>query len=104
MKRTSIDQGRWKTRYNRTDEEACRIPGNTNIRSDSNYDPTMKSLLLFVLTALAEIVGCYLPYLWLQRGKSAWLLVPAVLSLGSFAWLLTLHPTATSRAYAAFAH
>ena len=31
---------------------------------------------LFVLTALAEIVGCYLPYLWLRKGASAWLLVP----------------------------
>lgn len=32
-----------------------------------------KTLGLFVLTALAEIVGCYLPYLWLQQGRSAWL-------------------------------
>ena len=28
-------------------------------------------LLLFVITAIAEIVGCYLPYLWLKQGKSA---------------------------------
>lgn len=26
----------------------------------------VKTFLLFVLTALAEIVGCYLPYLWPQ--------------------------------------
>lgn len=36
---------------------------------------------LFVLTAVAEIVGCYLPYLWLRRGKSVLLLVPAAISL-----------------------
>ena len=57
---------------------------------------------LFVLTALAEIVGCYLPYLWLKQGKSVWLLLPAALSLALFAWLLTLHPTAAGRVYAAY--
>ena len=57
---------------------------------------------LFVLTAIAEIVGCYLPYLWLKKDASAWLLVPAALSLALFAWLLTLHPTATGRVYAAY--
>jgi len=34
----------------------------------------VKTLLLFVLTAVAEIVGCYLPWLWLRRDGSAWLL------------------------------
>ncbi len=57
---------------------------------------------LFFLTAFAEIVGCYLPYLWLRQGKSAWLLFPAGLSLAAFAWLLTLHPTAAGRTYAAY--
>ena len=61
-----------------------------------------KTVGLFVATALAEIVGCYLPYLWLNRGRSAWLLVPAVLSLAVFAWLLTLHPEAAGRVYAAY--
>ena len=62
----------------------------------------LKTFLLFVSTALAEIVGCYLPYLWLKQGKPAWLLVPAAMSLAVFAWLLTLHPTATGRVYAAY--
>lgn len=62
----------------------------------------MGTLLLFVLTALAEIVGCYLPYLWLRKGGSAWLLLPAAASLALFAWLLTLHPTAAGRVYAAY--
>lgn len=58
--------------------------------------------MLFVLTAVAEIVGCYLPYLWLKQGKSAWLLFPAAVSLALFAWLLTLHPAASGRVYAAY--
>lgn len=57
---------------------------------------------LFVVTALAEIVGCYLPHMWLRDGKPAWLLVPAALSLALFAWLLTLHPEAAGRTYAAY--
>ena len=62
----------------------------------------IKTLLLFILTALAEIVGCYLPYLWLKHGYSAWWLLPAALSLILFAWLLTLHPQAAGRVYAAY--
>ena len=62
----------------------------------------MKTFGLFVLTALAEIVGCYLPYLWLKQGRTAWLLVPAALSLALFAWLLTFHDTAAGRVYAAY--
>jgi small multidrug resistance family-3 protein len=57
---------------------------------------------LFVVTALAEIVGCYLPWLVLKQNKSGWLLLPAALSLALFAWLLTLHPTAAGRTYAAY--
>ena len=57
---------------------------------------------LFAVTAVAEIVGCYLPWLVLKQGRSAWLLVPAALSLAAFAWLLTLHPTAAGRTYAAY--
>lgn len=61
-----------------------------------------KTLFIFGLTAVAEIVGCYLPYLWLKEGKGAWLLLPAAISLALFAWLLTLHPTAAGRTYAAY--
>ena len=62
----------------------------------------LKTFLLFVVTAVAEIVGCYLPYMWLKQGRSAWLLVPAAASLALFAWLLTLHPTSAGRVYAAY--
>ncbi|WP_437177081.1 YnfA family protein [Hafnia alvei] len=61
-----------------------------------------KALILFSLTALAEIVGCYLPYLVLKQSKPLWLLIPAAFSLIIFAWLLTLHPTAAGRTYAAY--
>ncbi len=62
----------------------------------------MKTYLLYLATALAEIIGCYLPYLWLKRDGSAWLLLPAACSLGLFAWLLTLHGSASGRVYAAY--
>jgi small multidrug resistance family-3 protein len=61
-----------------------------------------KITVLFVLTALAEIAGCYLPLLVLKHGKTAWLLVPAALALVLFVWLLTLHPSAAGRTYAAY--
>lgn len=62
----------------------------------------LKIAALFAVTALAEIVGCYLPWLILKQGRSAWLLIPAAVSLGLFAWLLTLHPSAAGRTYAAY--
>jgi small multidrug resistance family-3 protein len=62
----------------------------------------LKIFGLFVVTAVAEIVGCYLPYLWLRRNGSPWLLIPAFASLALFAWLLTLHPAASGRIYAAY--
>lgn len=61
-----------------------------------------KTVGLFILTAIAEILGCYLPYLWLREGRSAWLLIPSALSLSAFVWLLSLHPTAAGRVYAAY--
>ena len=64
--------------------------------------PELKTIGLFFITALAEIMGCYLPYLWLKEGKSIWLLIPAAFFLALFAWLLSLHPTATGRVYAAY--
>ncbi|HEY9200865.1 MAG TPA: YnfA family protein [Gammaproteobacteria bacterium] len=62
----------------------------------------LKTLGLFTLTALAEIIGCYLPYLVLKQDRSIWLLLPAAISLAAFAWLLTLHPHAAGRVYAAY--
>ena len=62
----------------------------------------IKIMGLFILTALAEIVGCYVPWLVLRQNRSPWLLLSAAVSLAIFAWLLTLHPSATGRTYAAY--
>ena len=62
----------------------------------------VKVFALFVATAIAEIVGCFLPYLWLKRDGSILLLVPAAAALAVFVWLLTLHPHAAGRTYAAY--
>jgi small multidrug resistance family-3 protein len=61
-----------------------------------------KTFGLFIATALAEILGCFLPFLVLRQSKPIWLLLPAAVSLGVFAWLLTLHPQAAGRTYAAY--
>jgi small multidrug resistance family-3 protein len=61
-----------------------------------------KTIGLFAVTAVAEIVGCYLPYLWLKKNGPLWLLLPAAVSLALFVWLLTLHPTDSGRIYAAY--
>ena len=63
----------------------------------------LKTILLFSITAILEILGCYLSYLYLKQGRSAWLLLPATICLALFAYLLTLHPTAAGRVYAAYA-
>ncbi len=62
----------------------------------------VKTVGLFVLTAIAEVVGCYLPYLWLRQDRPSWYLAPAAVSLAAFAYLLTLHPTGAGRTYAAY--
>jgi small multidrug resistance family-3 protein len=56
---------------------------------------------LFIVTALAEIGGCYLVFLWTKGGREAWLLLGAAVLLALFAWLLSFHPGA-GRAYAAY--
>lgn len=56
----------------------------------------------FALTALAEIIGCWLVWWWARHQAAAWLLVPAAHALAVFAWLLTLHAAATGRIYAAY--
>jgi small multidrug resistance family-3 protein len=57
---------------------------------------------LFFATAIAELLGCYLPLLWLTGKGSPWLLLPAAGSLVVFVWLLTLHPSASGRVYATY--
>ena len=48
----------------------------------------MKTFLLFAVTAIAEIVGCFAAYAVLRQGKHVSWLLPGALSLALFAWLL----------------
>src|SRR2546430_7155600 len=58
--------------------------------------------LLLCVPAVAEIVGCYLPYLWLKDRAPLVVLLPSAASLALFVWLLSLHPVAAGRASAAY--
>lgn len=69
---------------------------------DIQITKVITTFCLFFVTAIAEILGCYFPYLILNHGKSHWLWLPTVLSLAVFVWLLTLHPAASGRIYAAY--
>lgn len=63
----------------------------------------MLNYLWFFLAALFEIAGCYAFWMWLRLGKSAWWVLPGLLSLGLFALLLTRVEAAyAGRAYAAY--
>jgi small multidrug resistance family-3 protein len=63
----------------------------------------MKTALVYVGAAVAEIAGCFAFWAWLRLGKTVWWLVPGLLSLVAFAYLLMLVETnAAGRAYAAY--
>lgn len=63
----------------------------------------MKSVVVYVGAALAEIAGCFAFWAWLRLEKSPWYLIPGVVSLILFAYLLTLvESEAAGRAYAAY--
>ena len=61
-----------------------------------------RTIGLFIITAIAEIGGCFLVYAWLRLQKTSLLLVPAIVLLAFFSWLLTLHPSNAGRVYAAY--
>lgn len=69
---------------------------------DIQITKVITTFCLFFVTAIAEILGCYFPYLILNQAKSSWLWLPTALSLAVFVWLLTLHPAASGRIYAAY--
>ena len=63
----------------------------------------MMSIAIYVAAGLAEIAGCFAFWAWLKLDRSVWWLVPGALSLGLFAYLLTLVDSAAAgRAYAAY--
>jgi small multidrug resistance family-3 protein len=63
----------------------------------------MKVYAIYAAAALAEIAGCFAFWVWLRMEKSALWLLPGMVCLAAFAWLLTMVPTeAAGRAYAAY--
>ena len=59
--------------------------------------------LIYLAAAAAEIAGCYAFWAWSRLAKSTWWLVPALVLLVLFAYLLTLVPVeGAGRAYAAY--
>ena len=61
------------------------------------------SVLVYIGAALAEIAGCFAFWAWLRIDKSPLWLIPGMVSLALFAWLLTLIDTDhAGRAYAAY--
>ena len=66
------------------------------------FTKLITTFCLFLFTAVMEILGCYFPYLILNQGRSHWLWIPTALALAAFVWLLTLHPAASGRIYAAY--
>ncbi|PTX99965.1 YnfA family protein [Verrucomicrobia bacterium LW23] len=59
--------------------------------------------VIYALAAVAEIAGCFTFWMWIRLGRSILWLVPGVLSLAAFAWLLTRVDAALAgRAYAAY--
>lgn len=64
---------------------------------------TVPSLFIFVAAAFFEIAGCFAFYAWARLDKTVWWLLPGILSLVMFAWLLTFATTeAAGRAYAIY--
>jgi len=63
----------------------------------------MKSIIVYVTAALAEIAGCFSFWAWLRLGASVWWLAPGMVALALFAYLLThVEAEAAGRAYAAY--
>ena len=63
----------------------------------------MRSIAAYVGAAFLEIGGCFAVWAWLRLGASPWWLVPGMLALAAFAWLLTLiEVDVAGRAYAAY--
>lgn len=63
----------------------------------------MRSIVSFCLGALFEIVGCFSFWAWLRMGRSPLWLLPGIISLVLFAWMLTrVECNFAGRAYAAY--
>ena len=62
-----------------------------------------KTALVYLGAALAEIAGCFAFWAWVRLGHSVLWVLPGLISLALFAYLLTfIDSTAAGRAYAAY--
>jgi small multidrug resistance family-3 protein len=65
---------------------------------------SLSALLVYLGAGIAEIAGCFAFWAWLRLGYSPLWLVPGMVSLAVFAYLLTRIDAAfAGRAYAAYA-
>jgi small multidrug resistance family-3 protein len=63
----------------------------------------MRTAFVYVGAAVAEIAGCFAFWAWLRLDRTVWWLVPGLVALALFAWLLTLVESPfAGRAYAAY--
>lgn len=63
----------------------------------------IRSTLIFVIAAIAEIAGCFCFFLWLRMGKSALWLIVGMASLAMFGWLLArIDIESAGRTYAVY--
>lgn len=63
----------------------------------------MNAIWIYPLAALAEIAGCFAFWAWFRMDRSAWWLLPGVLALVLFAYLLArIEADAAGRAFAAY--
>ncbi|QFU07240.1 hypothetical protein PARPLA_01239 [Rhodobacteraceae bacterium THAF1] len=63
----------------------------------------MHAAVAYPLAALAEIAGCFAIWAWWRLGATSLWLVPGILSLAIFGWLLAQVETAVAgRAFAAY--
>lgn len=91
-----------------------RVPGGRHCRSPRGLEPAIAAdlcgcetaavtVLAYIAAALAEIAGCFAFWAWLRLDRSPWWLVPGVVSLVLFAYLLTLvNVEHAGRTYAAY--
>ena len=63
----------------------------------------MKQLALFLVAALAEIGGCFAFWAWLRLDRTPLWLIPGMVSLARYAWVLALSEAeAAGRTFAAY--
>ncbi|HMN84713.1 MAG TPA: YnfA family protein [Bauldia sp.] len=63
----------------------------------------MRTVFIYAAAAFCEIAGCYAVWAWFRLEKPAFWLIPGMVSLALFAWLLTLVPVEQAgRAYAVY--